>query len=125
MRKIVCCVLCAGILLPLTAAVGCSSPRKRDGYVMNLEYFPEERKLTAEATLTLSNRTDTELGELKFQLWANAYREGAKYAPVSQLYESKAYYNGKSYGGITIASVTGGTFAVTGEDANILTVKPS
>ena len=125
MRKIVCCVLCAGILLPLTAAVGCSSPRKRDGYVMNLEYLPEERKLTAEATLTLSNRTDTELGELKFQLWANAYREGAKYAPVSQLYESKAYYNGKSYGGITIASVTGGTFAVTGEDANILTVKPS
>ena len=43
---------------------------------MNLEYFPEERKLTAEATLTLSNRTDTELGELKFQLWANAYQIG-------------------------------------------------
>ncbi|MDE5897342.1 MAG: hypothetical protein K2H43_05985, partial [Clostridia bacterium] len=126
MRKIVSCILCAGMLVPIAAAAsGCSSARERDEYVMTLEYFPEERRLAAETTVTVCNRTQTALEELKFQLWANAYREGAKYSPVSELYESAAYYKGESYGGITVSAVTGGTFTVAGEDENILSVKLS
>lgn len=124
MRKIITCLLCAALLAPLFAVAGCTSPAARDEYEMQLEYFPEERKLTAEAEMTIYNRSDTEWKELKFQLWANAYREGAKFAPVSELYRPAAYYGGESYGGVEITSLQGGeSYAVGGEDENILTVK--
>ena len=124
MRKIICIVTGAAVVLAALGLSACGGKEKRCGYVINAEYVPETRQLTAEMTVTVPNNTENAWEELKFELWANAYREGATYSPVSELYESAAYYKGKSYGGIEISSVTGGEgYTVCGEDENILSVK--
>lgn len=124
MRKTLSCALCGALLFPVALASACGGDNAdRSKYVMQLEYYPEERKLTASMNVTVPNNTENAFEELKFQLWANAYRDGAKYKPVSDLYFPAAYYDGESYGGITISGVDGcERFAVTGEDDNILTV---
>lgn len=123
MRRLISCTA-AGFIFAASAAAlcACGKAEARNRYKIEAEYFPEERLLSAEMTVTVTNSTENPLGELKFELWANAYREGALYAPVSDLYEPSAYYDGASYGGIAIKSVSDGTFAVGGEDENILTV---
>ena len=55
---------------------------------------------------TFTNRADTELKHIDFNLYGNAYRAGAKYAPVSAAYAAKAYYSGASEGGMDILSVS-------------------
>ncbi|MDE6274101.1 MAG: M1 family metallopeptidase [Clostridiales bacterium] len=124
MRKFVCTLLAATIVFPAAAAMtACGEVSERDNYRITATYSPEERKLSAEMTYTFVNRFETSLDTLKFELYANAYREGAQYQPVSQLYHPAAYYKGNSYGGIEIGSVSGGAFEICGEDENILSVK--
>jgi len=83
---------------------------------------------TLDCTLdfTYYNDTDTSVKELKFNIFPNAYRQGAKFSPVSVADTAKAFYDGVNYGGITINSVAdkdgGVDFAVCGEDENILAV---
>lgn len=124
MRKTLSCALVGALLFPVTLAAGCGgSSSERCKYSMQLEYFPEESKLSATMSVTVPNNTEIAFEELKFQLCANAYREDAQFAPVSELYAPAAYYDGESYGGITVSAVAGcESFAVTGEDENILTV---
>ena len=60
---------------------------------------------------------------MKFNLYGNAFREGAKHAPVSSAYTNKAYYDGVNYGSMTVQEVENCTgWNVGGEDKNILTV---
>lgn len=127
MRKILSCAAAAGIAaLSLVGLVGCGGTSARNKYVIDAEYFPEAKMLSAQMTVTVPNLTDNALGELKFQLYPNAYREGAKYAPVSELYAPAAYYNGASYGGIDVAEVRGAeNYRICGEDENILSAELS
>lgn len=53
------------------------------------------------------NTTENEISALKFNMYPNAYRESASYKPVSPVYSSAAYYDGKSYGGMEVSSVDG------------------
>lgn len=86
-------------------------------------YNGENRTLTGTVNLDYYNGTDNELSDLKFNLFGNAFRENATYKPVSQTYETKAYYAGKSYGGMEITGVENcAGWTVGGEDENILTV---
>ena len=82
--------------------------------------------LSGSETVDFYNNTETTFSELKFNLFANAYREDAKYKPVQKIYEYLAYPDGKNYGGIEIVSVKNESgdipFSVGGEDQNILTV---
>jgi hypothetical protein len=125
MKKLTVCALGAAVLLSSLGITACGKGgTERGSYSIVAEYFPEERKLTAEMNVTVPNGTENALEELKFELWANAYREGAKYSPVSELYAPSAYYNGMSYGGIEVTAVNGAeSFSVCGEDENILGVK--
>lgn len=92
--------------------------------MLNAEYDEDSCSLTATCEFTYFNDTDNEIGELKFNLWGNAYRQGAKFRPVGESARAKAYYKGESYGGQTVESVEGcESWAVTGEDENILAVK--
>lgn len=124
MHKIFACALSAALLLgsaPLISS--CGEKETNSQYNLTAEYFPEERKLSARMNFTYYNDTENALNELKFELYPNAYREGAKYRPISSLYEKSAYYNGESYGGIEIAAVEGAaSYEVCGEDENILSV---
>lgn len=125
MKKIVCII--SALILVLAAAVtgyGCSKEQKYTSYSIECALVGDV--LSGTETVTFYNHTDNSFKELKFNLYGNAFRKGAKYAPVSSQYRSRAYYNGESYGEMNIISVTEGespvNFSVTGEDMNILTV---
>ena len=76
MKKMICCVLAACAAgLSLAALCGCAKESARNQYVINAEYLPEEKLLTAEMSVTVPNLTDNAFEELKFQLYPNAYRE--------------------------------------------------
>lgn len=118
---------CATGTLFLAAAVcsfsACGGGNGRSSYTIRAEYFPEERTLEAQMKFSFFNATDNALSELRFELYSNAYREGARFAPVSALYEPSAYYCGKSYGGFTLSGAQGvKEYGVCGEDENILSV---
>ncbi len=90
---------------------------------MVCSYEEESRSLSGELTFTYYNNTGGEISVLPFNLFANAYREGAAYAPVSLLYAASAYYGGASYGGMTIEKVENAlTWEIGGDDKNILFV---
>lgn len=123
MRKIVYFSLCAAVICAALPMSACAEEPPRDRYEIVAEYFPEERLLEAEMRVTICNRTQTAWDAVKFQLYANAYREGAAYPPVSQLFAPAAYYDGASYGEIRVLAVDGAAgHRVCGEDENILEV---
>ena len=123
MKRWICGALCGALALGTLGIAGCAKEEARSRYSMTLEYVPETRTLGGEMTAEIVNTTDTARETLGCQLWANAYREGAKYAPVSELFAPAAYYGGESYGGIEVTEVTGAAgFRVAGADENILEV---
>ncbi len=125
MRKIFACAFGAFLIVGAAAGfTGCGKTSvKRTRYSIEGEYLPAEGRLKASMTVTVPNLGEETLESLSFELWPNAYREGAKYAPVSELYGDSAYYNGKSYGGIDITSIEGAkSYQIGGEDKNILSV---
>lgn len=124
MKKFIsCAVSIVLIFFSVVALASCGKNHGESSYSLSLEFVPNESKLYGEMEVAFSNTTQNTIDELKFQLYPNAYREGAVYSPVSELYSSAAYYDGKSYGGIEIASVSEGTYQIGGKDENILCVK--
>ena len=125
MRKtavIISLILCISCL-PLFSS--CKSTQNyRTQYNIEAEF--SNNSLTATQTVDYYNQTDTSVSLLKFNLFANAYRKGAKYSPVSSQNYTQSYPNGVSYGGIEIEQVSVGgenvEFLIDGEDENILSV---
>ena len=113
------CVLLAGFCLP-----SCKKEEKHTGrYEINAEYREEARAVSGTVKVTFYNSYATELDELKFNLYPNAYRKNALYPAVSEGEREMAYYGGESYGEITITSVNGGKgWSIEGVDENILSV---
>lgn len=102
----------------------CSGQDKITCYDIDLEL--NDYTLTASQTIDFYNFSNLVFDELKFNLFANAFREGAIYSPVSPQYQVHAYPNGKSYGNITINAVKvqneSVDFSIVGQDENILSV---
>lgn len=104
---------------------GCgSSKNARSNYEISCTF--SGNTLTGVETVNFYNHTDNTVSELKFNLYANAYRSDAKYSPIGAQYTSRAYPNGLSYGHITINAVTiddeNVSFEIGGQDKNILIV---
>ena len=123
MRKILGVML--AILCSIYGLFGFTSCQKKTKphtrYEITCEYVPETRTLTGTAKVTFENPTDTALEVLKFQLYPNAYRKNALYSPISSSYIEEAFYEGESYGEMTISSVRGSkNWEVMGEDENVL-----
>lgn len=80
-------------------------------------------KITGEEKVVFYNDTDKAFSELNFNLFMNAYREGAKYSGVPE----DGFYDGESYGDIKIEKVCQNgeniDFEIGGEDENLLIVK--
>ena len=121
MKKLLAMLLCAAIVfgaVPLFTA--CAKGGERNEYRITAEL--EENVVTGTEEFTFRNDEDTSFTVLKFNLFGNAYREGAKYAPISAAYVS-AYYDGKDYGSMEIKSVQPcADWKISGEDENILEV---
>ena len=102
----------------------CSGKSARTQY--QIDCTLEEQVLKGKQIVNFYNSYDNSFKELKFNLFANAFRKGAKYKPISDQHHSQAYYVGENYGGIEILSVKEGAkaldFSVCGEDENVLRV---
>ena len=124
MRKL--CVvfaLCFSFLvLPFTA---CKN-QTADKCLYKLDLAYADGVLNGMLDFTYFNDTNTAISELKFNIFPNAYRNGAKYSPVSTAHQAKAYYSGKSYGDMIINGVKNQSgdinFSIGGQDQNILLV---
>ncbi len=112
-------IFCAGVFS------GCDKKANRTAY--QIEASIEENVLTAKMSVDFYNHSENVLKELKFNLFANAFRQGATYSPISSQHELKAYPNGKSYGELSVNGVSGERgaleYQITGQDKNVLTVK--
>ncbi len=125
MKKIIVLSL-SSVLIAASAgfsACGGGQSDNRSHYNIEASYDADARTLTATCAFSFYNDTENEITDLKFNLYGNAYREGATYSPVSENYRAKAYYNGDSYGSMTVTAVDGcKSWQVGGGDENILTV---
>ena len=125
MKKILSVLLIVCLALTMCALTACSSSKDDllTSYDIFVIYDEESCTLTGTVGVDFYNSTDNELSDLKFNLFGNAFREGAIFAPVSQAYKSRAYYNGVNYGEMEITNVEGcAGWNVAGEDENILVV---
>ncbi len=106
---------------------GCSSESQSSRTSYEITCTLDGNTLTGKQTVDFYNNTDNAFSEIKFNLFPNAFRQGAKYSPIAVQYEARAYYNGKSYGEIKIEGVLVDgqkqDFAICGVDNNILSVK--
>ncbi len=124
MKKIIAVLLiicCAGA----ACAVSACAPQKDDvsSYDIYASYDEENGTLTGTTEFSFYNDTQNEIGDLKFNLYGNAFREGASVKPVSDAYKNRAYYAGESYGKMEVTEVENcAGWEIAGEDENILTV---
>ncbi len=95
-------------------------------YEQTLFYDENEHVIDGKETICFYNYTDNALTSICLHLYPNAYRNGAKAKIVSLANYDKTYPNGKSYGGISIESVSHNedylTYEITGIDDNILKI---
>ncbi len=103
---------------------GCKQYSNRTSYEINCTL--DGYILNGEQTVKFFNDTENTFSELKFNLYANAFRKDAKYSPIGAQYTSRAYPNGFSYGEISINNTAvenqSADFRVEGVDQNILTI---
>lgn len=125
MKKNLCILLIVCMALTFCALTACA-PKNSEAltaYDILAIYDEENCTLTGTVGVDYYNSTDNEITDLKFNLYGNAYRQGAAFPPVSQAYQSRAYYAGTNFGGMEITNVEGGSgWDVAGEDENVLIV---
>ncbi len=121
MKKLICIAVCAFFALAAFPVISCASENgELTKYAVTASY-DGNLTLTASCLVDCFNATDNALDRLEFHLYPNAYREGAAYSPVLPSRNAEAYYNGESYGSITVSEVTGcKAWELVGEDENIL-----
>ncbi len=118
--------LTAVVILFSLFTVSCGQERvQRSRYEIECELIGNV--LYGKEEVQFYNHSDNAFVSLKFNLFANAFRKGAKFSPIAQQYDTKAYYAGKNYGEIKINQVKNDKsaqldFAITGEDENVLEV---
>ena len=124
MKKIITVLLIICCLAATVTLSACDKgTEKISNYDIYASYDEETGVLTGTAKLDYYNNTDNELSALKFNLYGNAFREGAKIKPVSDTYKNRAYYSGDSFGKMEVSNVENCSgWDICGEDENILAV---
>lgn len=124
-KKIISVLLIVCIFAAVCALVACGKNKEKalSSYDIFIVYDEQNQSLSGTVDFGFYNCYENEFNDLKFNLYGNAFREGAAYSPVSEFNESRAYYNGASYGDIQITNVENcAGWNISGEDQNILTV---
>lgn len=95
-------------------------------YDISVLYNDETQSLSGAMLFTYINPNEEELEKMVFNLYPNAYREGAVRSPIAEEYVNAAYSKGISYGDITVSSVKSGevelAYEINGVDKNLLSV---
>ncbi len=116
-------LLCTICIVPL---FGCtSSINNKCSYEINCELI-DGKTLVGSERVIFFNGTENTIKELKFNLFPNAFRNGAKYSPISPQYIANAYPHGINFGSMEVTEVRVESdkveFVVGGEDYNVLIV---
>lgn len=128
MKKIVYALTVTVLALTLVfgAGFGCGGKKNDKITSYEIECTLSGDVLSGTEKVRFYNNTENVFESLKFNLFGNAFREGAAYQPINRQYTSKAYYNGVNYGEMTVTGVSEGSetldFSICGEDENILSV---
>ena len=134
MKKILCILLVACLLTACACVtlVACSQDKMKqviknsDNYTIVASYDDVAHVLSATQTVTLTNRSENSFTRVLFHIYANQYREDATNNVVPNMYVTRAYPNGMSYGDITFDSVkvdgSAVAYTVEGQDMDILSV---
>ena len=127
MKKIAVVISFAALVFALPIC-GCSGGREKhtDKYVISAR-LKEDFTVSAQMAAEYYNNTETELKFLEFNLFPNAFREGAKFPPALPERMAQAYPHGVSYGGITVSECRDRgvktSFEICGTDENILVLR--
>lgn len=127
LKKSLC--VCMALTMSILLFTACKTDREKERclYEINAVFDEQEMSVDAIMNFTYVNTSENSINELKFNLFANAYREDADVKPISSQKASKAFPNGVSYGNMSINSVKSKgrelEFSICGEDLNILSVK--
>lgn len=124
MKRFLCVLLIACTAVAALSLTACEKDGdKLSSYEIFAIYDEQTSTLTGTVNFDYFNDTDNEISDLKFNLFGNAFREDSAYPPVAKTSESRAYYGGKSYGGMEITNVENcAAWNVAGDDENLLTV---
>lgn len=116
------------LLILLTCSVtltACKKSIAQNSYVIEMT-LNDDMSLTGKETVTYKNQTEVSLKEIKFNIFANAYRKDSAFLPENPTLKPTAFPNGESYGDMEIkgAKVNGekADFSIVGEDKNVLSV---
>ncbi len=130
-KRIIICifaaVLCCAMIIGggCNGCGGCSGKTAKTSYTIDCEL--SGKTLTGEEEVNFYNSYDNSFTQLKFNLFGNAFRKGAKYSAIAPEHTSQSYPNGTSYGSMEIESVTHGgkalNWQIEGKDQNVLSVE--
>lgn len=99
-------ILCIAVCMLLLTLSACNRNSEKNVvspiYEINVTY-DGEYKIHATENVCYFNNSDTTLTQITMALYANAYNEGNQ--PFSKDVAGSAYYNGLSYGGITVSDL--------------------
>lgn len=119
------CAAAACLLLFAALPFSACAPQEEPRGVYAIEAEYEDGTLRASMRFSFCNGTGEPLSALDFNLYGNAFREGALYPPVTPSSAEAAYWAGESCGEMKILSVSPcAGWEVCGEDENILRVTP-
>lgn len=120
------------IVLLVSSIFGCNLNVDRaaidvTNYQFNLEFNEEIHSINGKMKVDYFNKSEKPLGEIRFNLYPNAFREQSQQSVISLSAYDKCYYNGVSYGNIEILRVYDKSeldlnFQICGVDENILSV---
>ena len=117
-------VVCSSFAYGCGGCSGCAKNDNSTQYDITCEL--ENNLLTANQKVTFYNSFENSVKQLKFNLFANAFRKDAKYSPIQPQYTSICYPNGINYGQMQINSCLQEgkalQYEICGDDQNILLV---
>jgi len=122
-KRAVLFILLFAIFFGLSFFFDHSTSSKRTSYQICAKF--EQDTMTVEGSMSVDyyNDSQSELKEVKFHLYPNAYKEGQP-SPITSTQLSQAFPNGISYGGIEISNVKadGKSAQYSGSEGQIMTV---
>ena len=119
-------LICALVLLLPIFTFGCKDNGQGDITTYDITCELDGHTLNGVETVNFINTSNTTVKQLKFNLFANAFRKDAIYSPISAQYVDKSYPHGLSYGDMQINDAfvenNKANFNIGGVDKNILTI---
>ena len=117
MKKFVLVLMLSLIVL---AVYGCTRLSKNENelteYTLNIK-FTNKNHCSCIEQVSYVNHSNTPLNEIEFNLFPNAFRENSSLSVISLANRENCYYNGSSFGSISINSCEGAkSFEIIGKE---------